>query len=96
MPPETRKFFERMGITEILGRIWLFSANKTKSSEYFSKQPTQLIVKLNSSLWHIIITYNLVFSHQLIQLKEQTTIVNRLIVMSRRVLLLTVRRKRKF
>ena len=46
----------RMGITEILRRIWLFSANKIKSSESFSKQPTQLIVKLNSSLQHIIVT----------------------------------------
>ena len=26
----------RMGITEILRRIWLFSANKIKSSESFS------------------------------------------------------------
>ena len=43
-----------MGITEILRRIRLFSANKIKSSEYFSKQPTQLIVKLNSSLQYII------------------------------------------
>jgi len=48
---------ERMGITEILGKIWLFSANKIKSSESGSKQPTQLIVKLNSSLWHIIVTH---------------------------------------
>ena len=47
---------KRMGITEILRRIWLFSANKTKSSESFSKQPTQLIVELNSSLRHIIVT----------------------------------------
>ena len=39
-----------MGITEILRRIWLFSANKIKSSESFNKQPTQLIIKLNSSL----------------------------------------------
>jgi hypothetical protein len=31
-----------MGITEILRRIWLFSANKIKSSESVSKQPTQL------------------------------------------------------
>ena len=38
---------KRMGITEILRRIWLFSANTTKSSESFSKQPTQFIVKLN-------------------------------------------------
>ena len=41
-------------------RIWLFSANKIKSSESFSKQPTQHIVKLNSSLRHIIVT-NVVF-----------------------------------
>ena len=33
-----------MEITKILRRIWLFSANKIKSSEFFSKQPTQLIV----------------------------------------------------
>jgi hypothetical protein len=45
-----------MGITEILRRIWLFSANKIKSSESFSKQPTQLIIELNSSLRHIIVT----------------------------------------
>ena len=42
---------KRMGITEILRRIWLFSANKVKSSESFSEQPTQLIVELDSSLW---------------------------------------------
>ena len=47
---------KRMGITEILKRIWLFSANKIKSSESFSKQPTQLIVELNSSFRHIIVT----------------------------------------
>ena len=53
---------KRMGITEILRRIWLFSANKIKSSESgsksFSKQPTQLIIELNSSLRHIIVTLN--------------------------------------
>ena len=32
----------RMGMTEILRRIWLFSANRIKNSESFSKQPTQL------------------------------------------------------
>ena len=37
---------KRMGITEILRRIWLFSANKIKSSESGSKQQTQLIVQL--------------------------------------------------
>ena len=42
---------KRMGITEISRRIWLFSANKIKSSKSVSKQPTQLIVELNSSLW---------------------------------------------
>ena len=47
---------KRMGITEILRRIWLFSANKIKSSESFSKHPTQLIVEFNSSLWPIIVT----------------------------------------
>ena len=50
---------KRMGIIEILRRIWLFSANKTKSSESFSKAPTQLIVKLNSSLPHIIVTFTI-------------------------------------
>ena len=45
-----------MGITEILRRIWLFSENKIQSSESVSKQPTQLIVELNSSLRHIIVT----------------------------------------
>ena len=35
---------KRMGITEILRRIWLFSAIKIKSSESVSKQPTQLII----------------------------------------------------
>ena len=45
---------KRMGITEILRRIWLFSANKTQSSGLFSKQLTQLIVQLNSSLRQII------------------------------------------
>jgi len=47
---------KKMGITEILRRIWLFSANKIKNFESGSKQPNQLIVQLNSSLWHIIVT----------------------------------------
>ena len=47
---------KRMGISEILRRIWLFSANEIKSSESISKQPAQLIVELNLSLWHIIVT----------------------------------------
>ena len=45
---------KRMGITEILERIWLFSENKIKSPESFSKQPTQLIIELNPSLRQII------------------------------------------
>ena len=48
---------KRMGITEILRRIWLFPANTIKSSESFSKQPTQPIVELNSSFGHIIVTF---------------------------------------
>ena len=48
---------KRMGIREILRRIWLFSANKIKSSESISKQPIQLIVELNSSVLHIIVTF---------------------------------------
>ena len=47
---------KRMGITEILRMIWLFSANKIKSPESVSKQLTQLIVELKSSLLHIIVT----------------------------------------
>ena len=39
---------KRMGITEILRRIWLFSANKIKSSESFSKQSTQLIIEAHN------------------------------------------------
>ena len=35
---------KRMGITEILRRIWLLSANEIKSSESVSKQRTQLII----------------------------------------------------
>ena len=34
----------------------IISANKIKCSESFSKQPNQLIVELNSSLWQIIVT----------------------------------------
>ena len=35
---------KRIGITEILRRIWLLSTNKTKISESFMKQSTQLNV----------------------------------------------------
>ena len=47
---------KRMGITEILRRIWPFSAKKIKILESGSKQPTQLIVELNLSLRHITVT----------------------------------------
>ena len=40
-------------------KIWLISANSIKSSESFSKQPIQLIVKLNSSLRHINVKQDL-------------------------------------
>ena len=53
---------KRIGITEILRRLWLFSANKIKSSESGSKQPTPLIVELNSSLRHIIVTLDFLFN----------------------------------
>ena len=52
---------KRMGITEILRRIWLFSADKVKISESVSKQPTQFILELNSSLWQKLGTYVLSF-----------------------------------
>ena len=46
-----------MGITEILGRIWLFNANKIKISKSVSKQPTQLIIAAhNCHIGHIIVT----------------------------------------
>jgi hypothetical protein len=35
---------KRMGISDILRRIWLLSANKIKNSESVGKQPTQLII----------------------------------------------------
>ena len=41
--PVTRKV-RKMGMREILRRIWLFSAIMIKSSESGSKQPTQLII----------------------------------------------------
>ena len=47
-----------MGITEILWRIWLFSANKIKSSESFSKQPTQLIIAAHNCHTIIFQTLN--------------------------------------
>ena len=50
---------KRKGITENLRRIWLFSADKIKSSESFNKQPTQLNVELNFSLGNIIIDCHL-------------------------------------
>ena len=39
---------KRMGRTENWRRICLFSANKIKSSESFSKQPTQLIIEAHN------------------------------------------------
>ena len=45
---------KRMGIREILRRIWLFSANKIKSSESISKQATQLIIAADDGLLYAI------------------------------------------
>ena len=58
---------KRMGITEILRRIWLFSANKIKSSESF--KPTQLIIELNSPLWHITVTQMVKFKWAKVRLR---------------------------
>ena len=58
-----------MGIPEILRKIWLFSANMAKSSESFSKQPTQLIIELNSSLRHIIVTLDSIILDSVEKLK---------------------------
>ena len=55
-PPYQTHESKENGNDKILRRIWLFCANKMKSSESGGKQPTQLIVELNSSLWHIIVT----------------------------------------
>ncbi len=41
---------KRMGITEILKGIWIFSGNEIENSESVSKQPTQLIVELIVSI----------------------------------------------
>ena len=65
---DSRLSDNRMGITEILRRIWLFSSNKMKSSESFSKQPTKLIVELNSSSRHIIVTYD--FDSKILSVKN--------------------------
>ena len=56
---------KRMGIIEILKRIWLLSENKIRSSESVSKQPTQLIFELNSSLRQKLGTLELVTDSQL-------------------------------
>ena len=40
---------KRLGITELMRRIWLFSANKIESTELVKNQH-------NSSLWHTIVT----------------------------------------
>ena len=42
-------------LTEILRRIWLYSANKIKNSESGSKQSTQLIIAENNCHTHYII-----------------------------------------
>ena len=59
-----------MIITKLLRRIWLFSANKIKSFESCSKQPTQLIVELNLLVRHIIFTFALATSYWIFSDKE--------------------------
>ena len=49
--------FKRTGVTEILRGIWLFSANKIKTSESVSKKSFQLKLELNSSLWQKLGTF---------------------------------------
>ena len=47
-----------------LSKSWLFSANKTKSSESFSKQPAQLIIAAHNC--HKNVSSNLEVGYQLI------------------------------
>ena len=46
---------KRMGIEEILRRIWLISENKLKHFESIWKQASQVKLNLKSSLWQIIV-----------------------------------------
>ena len=63
---------KRLGITEILRRIWLLSANKIKVSESVSKQPTQLTVELISSLRQMIVTlHHLLLKHWVFLVKKR-------------------------
>ena len=72
---------KRMEITKNFRRIWLFSANKKQISESFSKQPTRLIVELNSALQHIIVTHGMVklsvpsISKEVLELGYETFLV---------------------
>ena len=50
---------KRMGIKEILRRIWLISTNKIKASESICKQSGQVKLKHKSSLLQIIVTFML-------------------------------------
>ena len=61
---------KRMVITKLLRRIWLFSANKIKSFESGSKQPTPLFVELNLSLRHKFVTFALATSYWIFSDKE--------------------------
>ena len=51
-----------MRITEILKKIWLFSANKRKSSESISKQPTQLIIAAHNCHIYFLQTVKIHYS----------------------------------
>ena len=70
-----------MGITEILRRIWLFSANKIKSCESVNKQPesnNQLNSSLQQKLDTLVVTLdfeNLTLYNQVFEKKKTTKIL---------------------
>ena len=60
---------KRVGIKEFLRRIWLISADKTKTSESVCKQSSHLKLELNSLLRQIIPTVVLLCILFIFQLK---------------------------
>ena len=56
-----------MGINFEKDLAIFFKQDKKSLNPVVSKQPTQLIVELNSSLRHIIITYNTIHYHLEVQ-----------------------------
>ena len=71
---------KRMGIKEILRRVWLFSVNKIISSESFSKQQAQLIIAAHNchiriKLWHCRM-YNVTSFQYLIKINSFIPVKN--------------------